>query len=482
MISNSIVIILPEISILTGIILIIFSSILFNKYSRISYFIAQLTITVALLLLLYQHSNVSIFGFNKQIAITQFNSFLRILLCAVSFFAFLYGKHYVLDKKLPISEYYILSLVVVIGGLVTLTAYSLLMVYIGIELLSLPFYALIAISRYSQKSSESAIKYFILSSIASGFMLYGMSFIYGMTGSLTLDVIADNLSIISNNVLNDKIILVSIILLLVGLLFKLGIFPFHLWVADVYQGAPNSVMLFLSTIPKIVILGLLIAILTETFSIYYNLWSKLLFTLSLCSIFIGNLMALVQKNIKRMLGFSTVSHMGFILLSLGVASNDIAFRTTIYYGIVYILMILVMFGIITALGVRNHFLDNLSDFKGLNKQHPWISFLILITMFSMAGIPPFAGFLAKLFVISGLINEQYYNTAIFILIMSIIGSFYYIRVVKYVYFDNSNITTCIYLRKSTLIILSFNVLLILLLGLFPEPLISFIGSQVNIIK
>lgn len=390
----------------------------------------------------------------------------------IGFLVFLYGKDYIKDHVLPAGEFYVLSLLSILGALVLISSYSLLTIYIGLELLSLPLYALLAIRSEFLRSSEAAVKFFIMGAITSGFLLYGMSLIYGITGSINILDISYYLT--NKNLAHSNLVLIAMLLMLTTASFKLGVVPFHMWVPDVYEGSPKVVIAFISSISKLATFAMLFNILIIIMPAQDYAWKPVLIILGVLSIFLGNVLALTQINIKRLLGYSAIVHTGFIFLGLVLSPTSFSIEIVLYYLIIYSLMVTAVFGCLILLSLKGNNIEVLSDISGLNSRNPWLSFLILMIMFSMAGIPPFAGFIAKFFIIMGLVNQESYVLAVYALIMSVIASFYYIRVVKMMYFDLPFSRTTIYINKKNLLVLSINCLLILILGMFPGLLINLI--------
>ncbi len=379
---------------------------------------------------------------------------------------FFYARHYLREFGLFRSEFYALCLFALLGVMVLISAASLITLYLGLELLSLSSYALVAMDRTSRRGSEAAMKYFVLGSMASGLLLYGMSMIYGATGSLEL-------AQISAAVPGDHPVLLSVGLAFVvaAMAFKLGAVPFHMWVPDVYEGAPAAMTLFIGSVPKLAAFALLIRLLAGGLSELHGDWQSMLIMLSVLSIGLGNLVAIVQENIKRMLAYSTISHMGFVLL--GVLSGDAqGYAAGMFYVMVYALMAAGAFGVIILLSARGVEAERLEDFRGLNQRSPWFAAVMAMLMFSMAGVPPFVGFFAKFQVIQAAINSDLIWLAIFAVVFSVIGAFYYLRVVKLMYFDDAENEEEITVPMDFRAALSVNGLLQIGLGFFAGSLIT----------
>ncbi|WP_440993905.1 NADH-quinone oxidoreductase subunit NuoN [Cysteiniphilum litorale] len=470
----NIITILPEITLGIAALVVMLADLFFGKkVKNIAYILTQVFLIIAAWILLKSLNSHIHVGFEGQTLSNELTFILQEVIVLVAFFVFIYCKEYIEDRKLPQGEFYVLSLLSILGALVLTSAHSLLTIYIGLELLSLPLYALLAIRRGFATGAEAAIKYFVLGAIASGLLLYGMSFIYGVTGSLDLTEIGKYLA--NPEMAHSQIVLIAMVLMIATATFKLGAVPFHMWVPDVYEGSPNAVTAFLASVPKVAAFAMLVNILMIGMPAQAFAWSKVLTVLAVLSIFFGNLLALAQKNVKRMLGYSTISHIGFVLLALILNPAAFAVSTALFYVIIYVLMSAAGFGVLIVLSVRGNEVENLADFAGLNRRNPWIAFIMLIVMFSMAGIPPLSGFTAKLFVIMGLIDTGHLGLGIYALIMSVIACYYYLRVIKSMYFDLPKNQTPVYANKVTLFGLSINAALILFLGVFPALLVTLIS-------
>lgn len=334
--------------------------------------------------------------------------------------------------------------------------------------MSLCLYALVAMQRDSFTATEAGMKYFILGALASGMLLYGMSIIYGVTGELGIQAIATALA---NEELNQTVLSLGIVFLVIGIGFKFGAVPFHMWLPDVYQGAPTAITLFVASAPKIAAFAMLIRILTEGMGDMLSVWRDMLIMLAALSIVVGNLLAIAQTNLKRMLAYSTISHVGFLLLGV-LAGSQAGYAAALFYTLVYALMTLGSFGMILLLSREDFEAEEIEDFKGLGKRHPWHALMMLLLMFSMAGIPPLAGFYAKLSVIKSVVDVNLLTVAIVAVVMSVIGAYYYLRVVKVMFFDAPVQQPQIEAPASMQYLLSGNVLAVLFLGLFPGALFA----------
>ncbi|HQW20468.1 MAG TPA: NADH-quinone oxidoreductase subunit NuoN [Rhodocyclaceae bacterium] len=407
---------------------------------------------------------------------------LKLLVYLTVFLMLVYSRGYLAVRKLDKSEYYLLVLFATLGMMVMISASHLLSLYLGLELLSLSLYALVALDRDSVQATEAAMKYFVLGALASGLLLYGMSMIYGATGTLEIEAVAKS---IYQGTANPHVLIFGLVFLVSGLAFKLGAVPFHMWIPDVYQGAPTPVTLFISSAPKFAAFAIVIRLLVNGLFPLVEQWQLMLTILAVLSIAVGNLAAVAQTNIKRMLAYSTISHMGFMLLGLlsGFVANQgvdpyrilNAYGASIYYIISYVIMTLGTFGMILLLSRAGHEAENLDDFKGLNQRSPWFAAMMGILMFSMAGVPFFIGFWAKFEVLLAVIHTGQIWLAIVAVLFSLIGAFYYLRVVKLMYFDAPVDTAPIQAGFDMRLLLSVNALAVALLGIAPQWLMH-LGS------
>ncbi|WP_239423780.1 NADH-quinone oxidoreductase subunit NuoN [Snodgrassella communis] len=381
---------------------------------------------------------------------------------------FIYSQSYLRAKNIYQGEFYTLTLFALLGMNIMVSACHFLTLYVGLELLSLALYALIALQRDSGRAAEAALKYFVLGALASGLLLYGISLIYGATGTLQLQQVLAA----SQSSANPWLLKLGVVFIVAGIVFKLGGVPFHMWVPDVYQGAPTAVTALVGTAPKIAATVFAFRILVYGLLTQWESWRELLLILGIASLLVGNLAAIMQTNIKRMLGFSTVAHMGFILLAL--LAGQTGCTAAIYYAITYALMASVAFAILMLLSGRDVECQNISDLAGLNQKNAWYAFLMLLAMFSMAGIPPLMGFYAKLAVIKALLASGYLWVSVYAVVMSLIGAFYYLRVVKTMYFDTHNSVAESTFNMTFLgkVVLSVNGLLLLLWGVVPDSVMA----------
>jgi NADH-quinone oxidoreductase subunit N len=379
-----------------------------------------------------------------------------------------YSRDYLRIRGLYKGEFFVLALFALLGMMVMVSASHFLTLYLGLELLSLSLYAMVALQRDSGVATEAAMKYFVLGALASGMLLYGMSMVYGVTGSLALADIAQNLS--DGTDLRIPLVF-GIVFIVAGLAFKLGAVPFHMWVPDVYHGAPTAMTLFIGSAPKIAAFAFVVRILGQGLESQVAEWRDMLVILAVLSMAVGNIAAIAQSNLKRMLAYSTISHMGFMLLGI-LAGSQNGYGSAMFYVLVYALMSLGGFGMILLLSRAGFEADQLDDFKGLNRRSPWLAFMMLLLMFSMAGVPPAVGFYAKLSVLQAVVEIGYVWLAVAAVLFSLVGAFYYLRIVKLMYFDTPHDAAPIVASRDARFILSANGLAILALGILPQPLMA----------
>jgi NADH-quinone oxidoreductase subunit N len=381
---------------------------------------------------------------------------------------FVYSTDYLARRSILKGEYYVLGLFATLGAMVLISAASLISLYLGLELMSLCLYAMVAFDRESGIAAESAIKYFVLGSMASGTLLYGMSIVYGVTGSLELATIADT---VRGGFTDNLGLIFGIAFLLVGIGFKLGAVPFHMWIPDVYEGSPTCVTVFIGTASKLAAFALAMRLLPEALAGSQPDWSQMLVVLSVLSIAIGNVVALAQSNLKRMLAYSTISHIGYILLGI-LAGTSQGYQAAMFYMISYVIVACGAFGMILLLARQGFEADKITDFKGLNARSPWFAGMMAILMFSLAGLPPFVGFWAKLGVIQAVLNVSYTWLAVVAVLFSVIGAFFYLRIVKLMYFDDPTDSAVIGGSVLMRTVLSANALIVFALGVAPALLVT----------
>lgn len=394
---------------------------------------------------------------------------MKIFMLISVLFCFIYSPNYMKERQIPMGDFYVLGLFSTLGMMTLVSAHSLLTVYLGLELLSLPLYAMTAIQRRHADGSEAAMKYFVMGSIASGMLLYGMSLLYGATGNLDLFEIGN--SIVVNSQQGNGLVIFAMVFILAGIAFKLAAVPFHMWAPDVYDGAPTSVTLFLSSAPKIAAVGMAIRILTVAFADESVQWQQIILVMALLSAGLGNLLAIAQTNIKRLFAYSAISHMGYALFGV-LAATKAGYSAALYYILLYSIMSVAAFGFLVLLSNGGAEIENVTDLKGLNKRSPWLAFLMMIIMFSMAGVPPTVGFFTKLLVLKALVDANMTWVAVLGLMFAVMGAFYYLRIIKVMYFDEAESTVAIKITRLSNVVFSANCLSLLYFGVFPSALIT----------
>ena len=397
---------------------------------------------------------------------------LKIAMLLITVMVFLYSGEYQKSRDLYRGEYFVLGLFGVLGMMILVSAHSFLTLYLGLELMSLSMYAMVALQRDEARASEAAMKYFVLGALASGMLLYGISMLYGATGTLNIGEVAKAIQLQSGNEDLNLVLVFGLVFVVSGIAFKLGAVPFHMWVPDVYHGAPTSVTTYIASAPKIAAFAMVMRLLVDGLEGMMVDWQQMLIILALLSMGLGNVIAIAQTNLKRMLAYSGISHIGFLLLGI-LSGTEAGYESAMFYAITYALTSAGGFGMIMLLSRQGFEAEELSDYKGLAKRNPWYALMMLILMFSMAGVPPTVGFYAKLSVLQQVVNVELVWLAVAAVFFSIIGAFYYLRVIKMIYFDvpedeGNYIDTCDISPAG--ITLSVNALLVLALGLFPGAL------------
>jgi NADH-quinone oxidoreductase subunit N len=382
---------------------------------------------------------------------------------------FLYARDYLKQNDLLKGEYFLLGLFGLLGMMIMMSANSLLTMYLGLETLSLSLYALVAFERESSKAAESAMKYFVLGAIASGALLYGISWVYGVTGTLQFDSIADALR--NNPELNSMPLWFGVAFMVVGIAFKFGAVPFHMWLPDVYQGARSPVTLYIASAPKIAALALLFRILVDGMGELHDVWAGMIMVVAVLSLVIGNVVAIAQTNIKRMLGYSAIAHVGFILLAVFTGSSD-GYSAALFYTLTYVVMAAGVFGMVILLSRQGFEAENLGDFKGLNARSPWFALMMMFFMFGLAGVPPWVGFIAKLNVINSVLVAGFPGLAVLMVLASVVGAYYYLRVIWYMYFEAVEDRSVFQSDRDTRFVLSLNGIAVLVLGILPGWLLK----------
>ncbi len=456
---------------------LIFDLFVKDKKRTPTFILTQISLIGAAVITLNSSTGMISYTFSNMYVGDLMGDLLKVLLYLTVFVVLFYSRPYINERtNMCRGEYYSLTLFATLGMMVMISANHLTSVYIGIELLSLSLYAMVALNRDSVQATEAAMKYFVLGALASGLLLYGMSMVYGATGSLELTAIAEQLYA---GQANRTILSFGVVFIVAGLAFKLGVVPFHMWIPDVYHGAPTSVTLFIASAPKLAAFAVVIRVLVNGLIVASQDWQAMLLILSVLSMAVGNFAAIAQTNIKRMLAYSAISHMGFMLLGLvtGVVGGDAryalnAYSSSMFYIITYVLTSAGTFGVILLLARAGFESEEISDFSGLNKRSPWFAAVMMMMMFSMAGIPFFVGFFAKFSVLQAVVAAGYLWLAIAAVMFSLVGAFYYLRVVKVMYFDQPTHSGAVSAPVDVKILLSANGLAVALLGIFPQHLMS----------
>lgn len=460
---------MPEIFLLAmTCILLVVDLFLTDKNRTLTYLLAQITLLGVVLITFSQMGTQNESGFSGSFVRDAMGDMLKIFIYVVTAVVFLYSRQYLQDRDQFKGEFYALGLFGVLGMMIMVSAHSFLTIYLGLELLSLSLYSMVALNRDSEVSTEAAMKYFVLGAIASGMLLYGMSMIYGATGSLNILQISDY---IAQHGTDNMILSFGLVFIVVGLAFKLGAVPFHMWVPDIYHGAQTPVTLYIGAAPKIAAFAMVMRLLVDGMEALAVDWQQMLIIMSVLSLGLGNIVAIAQTNLKRMLAYSTISHVGFLLLGF-IAAGPNGYSASMFYVLVYALTSTGAFGMIILLSRAGFEADSLEDFKGLNERSKWYAFIMLLIMFSMAGVPPTVGFFAKLWVLEAVLNADMAWLAGVAVLFSVVGAFYYIRLVKLMYFDKPENDTLITADVDLKVVVSANGILMLVLGLFPGALMS----------
>ena len=459
----------PELWVVTMTCVILFVDLFLKEERRaIVHLLAMVTLIFAAIITLRLDYGASALAFEGSFVRDRMGDILKLFSYFVLAMVFIYAKFFLRQSRMFRSDFYTLSLEALLGIMLLISANNLVMIYLGLELLALASYTLVAYDRDSPRGAEAAMKYFVLGSMASGILLYGMSMIYGATGSLDLREIA---AVVSGASSDNLLLIFGLVFMVVGLAFKLGVVPFHMWVPDVYQGAPVVTTLFIASVPKMAAFAMAYRLLETGLGGLHTDWSEMLGLIAVFSIVLGNLAAIAQTNIKRMLAYSTISHMGFMLMGL-LPGTAAGFGAAMYYVVVYSLMSAAAFAMVILLSVRGVEAEQLDDFKGLNQRDSWYAAIMAMVMFSMAGVPVFVGFFAKWLVIQAAVEAGLFWLAITAVVFSVVGAFYYLRVVKLMYFDEpvseSRIEAPVDFRAA----ISFNGILMLGLGIFSSSLIA----------
>jgi NADH-quinone oxidoreductase subunit N len=455
----------PEMTLL-GLICVVLIADLFvdNEHRVLTFWMSMIALAITAWVVLATAPDGRAIVFDGSYVSDPLSQILKISAVGFVAIAFLYARDYLLANDLHKGEYYTLGLFGLLGMMIMISANSMLIMYLGVETLALSMYALVAIDRNNVTSAESAMKYFVLGAIASGALLYGISWVYGVTGTLKFDEIA--IAVAANPALNGLPLWFGLAFLIVGIAFKFGAVPFHMWLPDVYQGARTPVTLYLASAPKLAALAFALRVLVDGLGGLHDVWADMILVVAVLSLLAGNVIAIAQSNIKRMLGYSTIAHVGFILLAIFVGTEK-GNAAALFYTLTYIVAAAGAFGIVILLSRRGYDAENISDFKGLNARSPWFALMMMFLMFSMAGIPPFIGFFGKLNVIDAALSAGYTGLAVVMVLASVVGAYYYLRVIWYMYFEQGEDQAVLQASTDTRLVLSLNGVAVLALGIVP---------------
>jgi NADH-quinone oxidoreductase subunit N len=458
---------LPEILMLMVACAVLIQSLFVRDREKQScYLLTQLSLLIIIIYLIGHLGGDRQVLYNGTFVRDNLSQILKIFLLVLTSLSLVYARVFVKGRRLLRGEYYSLTLFAALGMMVMVSAGHLLTLYLGLELLSLTLYAMIAMERDNRLAAEAAIKYFVTGALASGFMLYGMSLLYGVTGHLQLSAIAEAIAQQQGNTLLAQF---AVVFLLAGLAFKLGLVPFHMWLPDVYQGAPTSVTAFVASVPKIAAYGFAMRLLLDGLEGLETDWAQILLIAAMLSIALGNLIAIAQTSIKRLLAYSGIAHMGYF--ALGFYSGDYGgYAAAMFYVVVYAIMTLAAFGLVIFMSRLGYEYETLDDFRGLGRKNPWYALMLTLVMISMAGIPPLIGFWPKLEIFRSLIAAGHWPIAVYAVIFSVVGLYYYLRVIKVVYFDEPQHTFTFIDSRSIRFALTFNCLALLILGMIPDTI------------
>jgi NADH-quinone oxidoreductase subunit N len=464
---------MSEIALATGICVVLLADLFISqRFRSVTLLLALATLVVTGFFTIGATSDITFAGSYILDPLARVLKLFTLLIVAS---AFVYAFGYLRERDLLKGEYYLLGLFATLGMFVMISAYSLLTMYLGLELLSLALYAMVAFDRDSPVAAEAAMKFFVLGAIASGILLYGMSILYGITGSLQLNEIG---AALAGAEARTPAVMLGTAFVLVGVVFKFGAVPFHNWVPDVYHGAPTSTTLFVGTAPKLAAFAMLFRLLDTGLGAEAVAWQPMLQILAVLSLALGNVVAIAQTNIKRMLAYSAIAHVGFILLGFSTGTPE-GLQAALFYTIVYAIMAGGAFGVVILMSHRGFESEELSDFKGLNERSRWYAGMMLLFMVSMVGIPPFIGFFAKLNVLSALVGADETLLAVIAVLLSVVGAFYYLRVIRLMYFDEADDKSPLQAGMDVRLLVSANGLAMLLLGVFANPLLAICAAAIG---
>jgi len=466
---QNLLVILPELIIACTAITILLTDLFIKDINRtLIYSLTQFSLLLAAISTAGYGFHEQKLAFNNMFVSDSLSLYLKSLSYISLSMVLIYSRNYLKEKKIWTGEFLSLTLFSLLGVMLMISSHHLIMIYMGLELLSLCMYTLVALQRDNQNASEAAIKYFVLGALASGLLLYGMSMLYGFSGSLDISIIA--MQIAQHNI-EPSLLLFGTVFIVTGIAFKLGAVPFHMWVADVYQGATLPVTMLISSVPKFAAIAMVIRLLYIGLDSISTDWQQMLLIMAVLSVAIGNITAIAQTNIKRMLAYSTISHVGFIMLGF-MSGSIIGVGSVLFYIACYVLMTLAAFGLLISISTKDSDIELINDLKGLNSRNSWAAGILMIVMLSMAGIPPTVGFYAKFSVLQSALSEGFVITAIFFVLMALIGMYYYLRIIRIMYFDAAVIKAKIKIPHDMVIVLAMNAGALVLLGIFPKLLMS----------
>ena len=467
--SAQIVTVLPEIAILIAACVVLVADLFVPPARRnVSFWLTQLGLFVTIGIVVATAQAQPVHAFNGMVVDDMLADVLKLFALVAVVLMLFYSRAYLIARDLFRGEMFVLTLFSLLGMMVMMSASSFVTLYLGLELMSLSLYALVALQRDEAAPAEAAMKYFVLGALASGMLLYGMSMIYGATGALDLDRIAEATL---GGQGNRTLLVFGLVFVVSGIAFKLGVVPYHMWVPDVYHGAPTPMTLLIGTAPKLAAFAFTLRVLAGALKGLEFDWQGMLIVLCLLSMVLGNLIAIAQTNIKRMLAYSTIANMGFMLLGF-LAADLNGYSAALFYTVAYVLTTLASFGMVLLLSRTGFEADQLDDFKGLNQRSPWWAFMMLLVMFSLAGIPPTVGFYAKFAVLEAAVNQGFVWLAVIAVLTSVVGAFYYLRIVKLMYFDDPVDAEAIDAPGDARALLSANGLALLVLGVLPQYLMG----------
>ncbi len=461
----------PELFLTLMVCVILLADLFVSDDNRVvTYALTQLALAACFAITLYTARSEVTYTFSGMFVDDPMSDVLKLAVYVAVMTMLAYSRPYIAVRGLLRGEFFTLVLFATLGMMIMISANSLLTLYLGLELMSLALYSMVALQRDSAVATEAAMKYFVLGALASGMLLYGMSMLYGGAGTLEITRLA---AVVAERGTQDVVLAFALVFVVAGIGFKLGAVPFHMWVPDVYHGAPTAVTLIIGSAPKLAAFAFIIRLLAQGLGAeaFVNEWQQMLVLMAVLSLAIGNITAIAQTNLKRMLAYSSIGHMGFLLI--GVLAGDlVGYSAGMFYIIVYVLMNLGTFGMIMLLSRAGFEAENIEDFKGLNQRSPWYAFIMLLLMFSMAGVPPTVGFYAKLAVLQAVVNAGYVWLAVVAVLLSVIGAFYYLRLVKLMYFDAPQDNSPIEPRIEVRLLMGANGLAMLVFGVMPEPLMG----------